>query len=183
MRGMTKKPCHGCGAPGYHPLNEVCGNCTRLLQEAQTARERQAQDTKYGLYLHSSVPHWNPGYYGSGAHGDSGVAEARSTIQKAFTALVMAVAETAVGRPILTGDDKTPCLLTRRSQAHYDSPSGMDFIKMPVAVRNALDVLDEAIRTFEKAGYAAGKRTGEDLLGRLAAGEVGLTEFDDRRER
>lgn len=180
MRGWTKTPCHGCGEPD-HEIGKVCQDCQRLLDEAKATRERQAKEEEYGVYLHSDVPHWNPSYYDCPSGASRALMLARSTLQEAITSLALAVSEPATGKHYA---GSTPALLERWSTNRYSGYNSMSQcipLRMRVKVREAIAVLDTAVREVQRLAYVVGEQDGTNLLKQLAEGKLGQAEFNEKR--
>lgn len=201
----VQAPCPGCGAKGkYRVAAEVCDDCKGHLQrakETEAALLRLTQERGYEIIKHSPVAHWNPGYYGDYEFLDvhsatqrrwpAVDADARDALRRAFTDLVHAVGDPVVvkvevkqGFTNKDGWHTNANALLRdprlREMHGYDGLSNPEaHLRMLPEVAICLRRLDAAIRAALASVHAAGRVSGEDLLARIAAGELSVHTFNE----
>ncbi len=179
--GLTSKPCPGCGEGAYKDgvyrgayyrhVDKVCPECQALIEEAKAARAAQDARPNTARYWYHRTAHWNP-YY----HRTDDVGQAARALQEALVNLVF-----AVGEPTTQAHrGEVPYVLNRKPPS---GPYYSEVILLPVAVRDAIAALDEAIVAGMESTYRTGHAEGSSLLRQLASGGVGLEEFNERALR
>jgi hypothetical protein len=173
-KGLTTKPCHGCQQEGLRPIDRVCDQCQRLLEEALAAREQQAKEDGHQVYR---VPVRFPWYATGAGYVTQASRAVLDTLRQTFSALVHSVGLPTLGGSFAWGT--TPKLFSvSEYRVEYSSYDNHLFLKVPTA--EAIDHLDQAIDVAIRAAYQAGKEDGANLLGQLADGSITVGMFNER---
>ena len=175
MTRFCKHPCPGCGKTDYYGLKgTLCMDCKETLKigkNVQTARKLKV-DAKTGSFLipwaYYAFPHFS---HGSG-HKKYKLGEfeghAKDVYEYALYQLIGLLSEQS-------HQHEGPALIK------YESP-GHDDKHVPVIMRKDLaalisEIYSAVVRMTENA-YREGREDGENLIGRLASGDLTIRELN-----
>jgi hypothetical protein len=166
--GLTKKPCPGCGEIVQREAEKVCWQCRKMLDEAEAAQTRQSRekDTEVVMlpWRYYSLPHISHAVgHGEPRHGDE--------IQKA----IRGIAE-LLGKPAgFERGRSVSALVPGQEDYDYD---GENTVRLPKGLRDLIERLYTAIMAATDYAYEEGCRDGNNLIVRLAKGEVSIEKFN-----
>ncbi|MBI4321883.1 MAG: hypothetical protein HY675_25595 [Chloroflexi bacterium] len=186
-RGMTEKPCHGCGTTVLHGTDELCRDCKTLLEIGRRVREEQ-QSSKDNQVILVNVP--------KGAHGMSRPylfcqaplpcgTDFTRRLEQAWHRLALAV--TKPGTQVQTDKDlvtnKKVYNLEHRvevgwgldGERSYDPRQQRIVDKDVYEALNAYDALQRLVLEF---CYRCGYEEGGNILARLNQGDLAVNDFE-----
>lgn len=177
-RGMTDKPCPGCGDASGRPTDKVCMACQTLISEAIAARKRQAEQTVLRLYHTPGVPHEYPYLHGAPS------VEGRE-VNRLFDRMVHAVAEPSITTDWTELRDAYPerptkLFVDRRRHSTQGYSYHLPVILLRPEAAEALDQLHLALQVAFVAARTENVQYGASLLVRLGTGELSMDEFTKR---
>lgn len=157
----------------YRKAGEVCGDCIALMKDGQAFRDFAAKPKDRELVLITSLPYHYP-YIAKGNHNGS---DANRKFSDAFTAVVKAVAEDPPKIGYEAREKSKPLV---SATGTGDEPWRQDELAMlPKGLPPLLCALYHAAVNLALDAYAQGHEDGEQLLTRLASGEVTVGQFNE----
>ena len=164
-KGITKKPCHGCGEAKHRPIDALCGTCRTELDEARAIRKAMEENTELEQYrmpwTYYSLP-----YIPNLGPGDRDI---KNDFQKAIRELI-----TRVGVPKDSRKWHKP--ETKHVIDGTKDDDGTIYLKADV--RELLNTIYHAALKMVKSSHARGKAEGRSFITQLAAGEVTIDVFN-----
>lgn len=200
--GYTSKPCPGCGEDDgglkFRKTGEVCSDCKHLLNQARRHRENQAKQTERQPYLigYSGptsytgepstgfvgiIPHYNRGFYAYDHRATLGYSEQkelRASFWKLADVLVEPV-ELPLARKHQNLDGKKTVPNFIESKLKDSKVDGEWPVLVDPEIRNRMGRLYEAIYRALISAWEDGFRTGENLLGQLASGDITINDLNE----
>ena len=185
MRGLTKKPCPGCGKAEYpwRKTDEICRTCKKLIKEALEHRESLKKMTGKMKIAVGEAYHWNKGYLEGdlkGPYHEFGEYDLRSMLLRLMVKLIKELSEKSYDDPytfkaaiVLKGLGLTYQYDGSESQPRY----------IEKRVFGLLRGLDRLIRLSLKRSYENGKKEGSSLIRMLASGQTTVEKFQKEVER
>jgi hypothetical protein len=165
--GWTKAPCHGCGRRGDYRGREkdkLCGECQKLLAEAQELKEGLAKTGETNPYL---LP-WAPHAFAYIPH--CNFQSASDEFQRHCWNLLIYLG-------ISDGDAWSSTL---RPAVDGSDHGGRDrVIRLPPVVREAINGMFQSARKATEEAFENGRRNGQSLMLGLARGEVSMERFNE----
>lgn len=181
MRGLTKKPCHGCGKPDtYRPTEGVCTECRATLAQypslVETIEKIDGETPLVlGFFERFGLRIYGPNYLNS-----DDLADLCEAIQSAVAALCQKYE--GVEQEYRSGPwsvlDKSP--LSDKDSRSYGGADVGDCYFMPPEGAEAVRSLVSAIREALELVGAAGVKRGKSILLQLADGDLSLNDFDPK---
>lgn len=185
MRGLTKKPCPGCGNDEYpHKIGSICRDCRQLLKEAKENRLRLKAMTGKMKIAVGEAYHWNKGYLEGdlsrsyrefGEHYDL-----RAMLLRIMVSLIKELSEKSYDDPHAF---KAPIVLKGLGSIYQYDGSENQARYIDRKLFGLLRGLDRLIRLALKRSYENGKEYGASLIKRLAAGDITIEKFQKEVER
>lgn len=181
----TRKPCHGCGSPRLRDADSVCAACRYTLDWAARAKS----DVQLAAYtVGRQVPHYlHDGRMTNRPIGKALLQLCLVTFPEAPPGMPAAQAHgplQAWPNPPFKewrSENMPPVsalLRTSPDDSHYGRGPA---VAMTAEQADALETLHEAISAGLKQAYADGLARGQDLLRQLAAGDLTVDAFNERR--
>lgn len=169
-RGMTQKPCPGCGEAGWRGTNEVCSDCLGLMADGKKWREAIAKKEAEGESEVYSLPYkFRINYFEVREHGRA----ASVRLGAAMAQVAKLVSEPCAWQ---YGRSVARLLITNPGRA---SDSDLESFRINPAMAAALQELDQAIRSALNETAATSEKKGSNLLLQLAAGKITADEIND----
>lgn len=184
MKGLTKKPCPGCGNAEYpwRKADEVCGDCRKLMGEALEHRKNLKKNKTGTMKIAvGEAYHWNKGYYEGDLSGKRfGEYDLRSMLLKTMIGLIKQLSERSYDDPYTY---KAPKILKGLGLINRDDGGEREARYIGIRLFGLLRGLDRLIRLALKRSYENGKKDGASLIRRLASGDITVEKFQKEVER
>lgn len=164
----TKKPCHGCGAEGWRPVDEVCRDCKESLRRSREITEALEKNTELKHYAFAHAYYALPYIPKASLMGE----DPGRDFQKAFQDLL---------KEIAVPFDTDRRYFAQGSAAVVDGIKTTDLsgtYSLAPAMRNLLNDLYQAAKEMARIAFENGKQEGQSLMLGLARGEVSIESFN-----
>lgn len=166
MRRGSGKPCPGCGeVVEWRPADQLCQACKVLLARARAMAAELSRKPDEVAVTFSSTPHLNKSIR---VHGDSFAVRTGEQLRKALVTIALQMSRRDFGDAEVWFD-----LLGR---TEYGYAAGGAYL-MPRVMAEAVRDLRGLIATAIEQSYAAGRADGNNLLVRLAQGDLSPNDY------
>lgn len=182
MKGLTKKPCPGCGKAEYpwRSIDQVCSDCARLIKEALEHRESLKNITGKMKIAVGEAYYCNKGYYEGDLSGRRfGDFTLGSMLLWIMVKLIKELSEKSYDDPYTF---EASIILKGLSINQY-SGDEREARYIDTRLFGLLRGLDRLIRLSLKRSYENGKEYGASLIRRLASGDITVEKFQKEVEK
>lgn len=178
----TRKPCPGCGQPGYRSTDQVCHRCAAILAGAKT-RAESLEQTHPALRAYR-MPDW-PQRFSVPWYHPHAPTDLMATILSTLLALAERPEWADQAFPAPDSEDPHLVPLATHGQGWMSLANIGRWRVTPMTPETAAAVrtLHQALHAALTHAYTEGVTYGRNCLAQLASGDCTLTDFERRTTR